>query len=75
MLTKGRLQLQLIFKVFMIQLLQIHYNLLFSVPQGWPQNAFTPTCLWSTQCYLLWSTPKRQLKGVRLRQIQINLGQ
>lgn len=28
MLTKGRLQLQSIFKVFMIQLLQIHYNLL-----------------------------------------------
>lgn len=33
MLTKGRLQLKLILKVFMIQPLQIHYNLLFSMPQ------------------------------------------
>lgn len=74
MLTKGRLQLKLIFKVFMIQLLQIHYNLLFSMPQDGLRMYLFPHFS-GVHSATYFGLLLRQLKGVRLRQIQINLGQ
>lgn len=59
----------------MIHLLQVQHTLVLPVPQDGLRTVFVPTFPLERTVPLHLAYPKRHIRGMRLREIQINLGQ